>query len=342
LVSGFFLFSPLFLTPRIIREVRMFERFRSISGSHWFQRAAIAVIILSAVLVGIETNSVNHPEWRSSFVFFNDLIALFFVFEIVIRVGAYRPRPMAFFSNGWNVFDVALVTLCLVPFSQDYAAIGLLARALRLLRLVTLLPQLHLIVRALLHTIPAIGYVMLLLVLQFYVYATVGTFIFGANDPVHFGTLQMAIVSLFRVLTLEDWTDLMYIQMYGSDNYGYGEFTGFTTESAAFPIISILYFISFVVLGTMIILNLFVGVMINGITQTTRAAELNKLADKQDKGYLTVVDEVHLLSNHIDELKESLETLSVKLKRQERDTKVSGARDAVPQLRVINGGRQTA
>lgn len=132
--------------------------------------------------------------------------------------------------------------------------------------LIKALPKLQMLVGALLKSIPSMGYVSMLLFLLFYIYAVAGVFFFGANDPVHFGDLETSMLSLFRAVTLEDWTDLMYINMYGCAEYGYdASSTSPCTDTLAQPGLAVTYFVSFVLIGTMIILNLFIGVIMNGM-----------------------------------------------------------------------------
>ena len=92
-----------------------------------------------------------------------------------------------------------------------------------MLKLVRALPKLQILVSALLKSLPSMGYVGLLLGLLFYIYSVAGVFLFGNNDPLHFDNIWIAMLSLFRVVTGEDWTDVMYIQMYGCEQYGLGE-----------------------------------------------------------------------------------------------------------------------
>ena len=110
-----------------------------------------------------------------------------------------------------------------------------------------MIPRLQLLVSAMLKSLPSMGYVTILLFLLFYIYAVMGVMLFGKNDPVHFGDLWLSLLSLFRVVTLEDWTDVMYLQMFGSDVYqGYNQdYTG-PIEPKAMPITAVLYFVSFV------------------------------------------------------------------------------------------------
>ena len=118
-----------------------------------------------------------------------------------------------------------------------------------------------------------------MLLLLFYIYAVMATFMFKGNDPLHFGTLELSMLSLFRVVTLEDWTDIMYIQMYGSHIYDYPlgaelkSFTELPHIPQAFPIFSPLFFGSFVLLGTMVMLNLFIGIIMTGMDEARKEEE---------------------------------------------------------------------
>ena len=111
------------------------------------------------------------------------------------------------------------------------------------------------------------GYIGALLSILFYIYACLGTFLFRANDPVHFESLHISLLSLFRVATLEDWTDIMYINMYGSDSYGYTpqDIQEWQPVPSSSPLGAALFFVSFVLMGTMVILNLVIGVIMSSM-----------------------------------------------------------------------------
>ena len=128
------------------------------------------------------------------------------------------------------------------------------------------------LVGALLKSIPSMGYVSILLLLLLYIYAVAGDFFFSENDPIHFENLQMSMLSLFRIVTLEDWTDIMYINMYGCENYGYGGNESMCTNSSPKKAGSVLFFVSFVLIGTMIMLNLFIGVIMTGMDEAKQEA----------------------------------------------------------------------
>ena len=289
---------------------RLTERLGRLVDSRKFQHGILAVIVLAAVLVGLETSRdlvQRHGEWLHRL----DLLVLgIFAIEAALKIGRHGRRWYRYFGDPWNVFDFLIVAVCLLPVGGQYAAVLRLARVLRTLRLVTAVPKLQLLVGSLLKSIPSLGYVGLLLGVLFYVYAVLGVFMFRGNDPVHFLDLSTALLTLFRVVTLEDWTDVMYIQMYGSDAYpNYAEFAHahLREASRSMPVLGAVFFVSFVLLGTMIMLNLFIGVIINSMAE----AEAEKEAEERRRhierdGEISIGDEIRLIETEMEKLSRGL------------------------------------
>src|SRR5262249_51224434 len=140
-----------------------------------------------------------------------------FVVEQVLKIASYGNHPWNYFRQGWNLFDLGIILICFLPVHAEFATVFRLARLLRTLRMVTILPRLQILVGALLKSVPSLGYVGILLGLHFYVYAVAGTFLFRQNDPIRFGDLHHSTLSLFQVLTLEAWNEVMSTEYYGSD-----------------------------------------------------------------------------------------------------------------------------
>jgi voltage-gated sodium channel len=241
----------------------MKETLRRIADNMLFQNFIIGVILFAGVLVGIETYPGMVEEWGWLLHKLDAVVLGIFIVEILIKMGAEGRKPWRFFYDPWNVFDFVIVAVCLVPGLGQYAMVLRLARLLRVFRLVRAIPRLQLLVSALLRSLPSMGYVSILLFMLFYMFAVAGVFMFSQNDPVHFGNLQTSLLSLFRVVTLEDWTDIMYTQMYGCDVFPYGMQEELCTDPKAYPLGGALFFVTFVLLGTMIVLNLFIGIIVN-------------------------------------------------------------------------------
>jgi len=235
--------------------------------SQLFQNSVLGLIVLAALLVGVETYPALAERHRTLFDLLNAIILWAFVVEAALKMLQHGTRFWRYFYDPWNVFDFVIVSICFLPINAQYAAVLRLARVVRTLRLVTALPRLQLLVNALLKSIPSMGYIGLLLGMAFYVYGVLGVFLFRENDPVHFRDLQTSMLSMFRVATLEDWTDVMYIQMYGSDRYAYDNHSGVTATSQAQPVLGAVFFVSFVMFVTMIMMNLFIGVILNSMNE---------------------------------------------------------------------------
>jgi len=254
----------------------MTNTFKQISTAKWFHNTVTVAILTAGALVGMSTYEAFAAKHNHLLEVLHTAVLIIFIVELAVKMLAEGDKPWRYFDDGWNIFDFIIVITAFLPFGGSSIAILRLLRLLRVLKLIKALPKLQVLVETLLKSIPSMAYVSLLLFLLFYIYAVAGVFIFGENDPVHFKNLQMSMLTLFRVVTLEDWTDVMYINMYGCANYGYEGSAALCNNSQAFPIISPLYFVSFVLLGTMIMLNLFIGVIMNGMDEAKQEAVTTK------------------------------------------------------------------
>ena len=204
----------------------------------------IGIILINAVVIGLETSDglmANHGTW----LFVLDRLFLgVFILEALAKIWAFGPKR--YFRDGWNLFDFAIVLASLIPSTGQFATLARLARLLRILRLVSAFPELRLVVQTLVRSIPSMGHVVLLMSIVFYIH---GVFLPVRDiDPTHWSSLGISLLTLFRVVTLEDWTDVMYAAMQGS--------------SWAW-----VYFVSFVVLGTFVVVNLFIAVVLNNLDE---------------------------------------------------------------------------
>ncbi|MEM1185061.1 MAG: ion transporter [Planctomycetota bacterium] len=276
-----------------------------------FRHAVTGLIFLSAVVVGIETYPVLMDRFGGVLKGIDTTIIALFTLEILLRIASHGSRPWSFFKDGWNWFDFIIVIVCLLPAGGGMFAVVRLARVLRVLRLLTSVPRLQVLIGALIHSLPSIGYVALLLSLLFYVYSVLGSMLFGANDPGHFGTLDRAALSLFRAVTLEDWTDLMYTQIYGSAVYPphiSGDFSGMPpAEPQGQPVVATIYFVSFIITGTMIVLNLFIGVVLTSMTEAQ--AEQAKATTDRLRGNTELGSRMKSLEDRTTELLDELKAL---------------------------------
>lgn len=289
------------------------ELCKTVAESKWFQFFILAMILAAAVLVGMETypDLVERHGWTLELL--NDIVLWIFVAEAAIKMAQHGRHWYRYFTDPWNLFDFTIVVVCFLPVNASYAAVLRLARIMRALRLMTALPQLQLIVGALIKSIPSMGYVGILLLLNFYVYAVMGVFLFRENDPVHFRDLPTAMLTLFRVVTLEDWTDVMYIQMFGSDVYAYDNTTGIEPIPHAMPIVGAAYCVSFVMFGTMIMLNLFIGVILQSMDEARAESAREEIEEAHEAGTeATLSAEILEVEQEVRSVLERLERLKLR------------------------------
>lgn len=225
-----------------------------------FNRVIFILILLSATITGIETYRDLTGKFYLILRYLDQFIIWCFVVEIAIKIIAHGKKPWEYFKNPWNVFDFLIVSICLIPAANThFFAVLRLLRVLRILRMITVFPKLRLIIGTLLKSIPSMGYIVLLIGILFYVYAILGVFIFGETDPMHFGDLHHAMVTLFKILTLEGWTDIMNFHVFGSiDNL----------NQQIISFWPFLYFASFILIGAMIVMNLFIGVIMKSMEES--------------------------------------------------------------------------
>ncbi len=222
-----------------------------------FEYFIIALILINGVILGLETSPTIVAQYSDWLHLGNQIILGVFIIEAILKITAVAPRFKLYFGDGWNLFDFSVVVLSLLPATGEYAMIARLARLLRVARLVSTIPELRLIISTLVRSIPSMGHVLMLMSIIFYIYAVAGYHLFHDHDPTHWETLGISLLTLFRVVTLEDWTDVMY------------------TAMEMHPM-SWIFFVSFVVLGTFVIINLFIAVVINNLEEA-KQEQLDKL-----------------------------------------------------------------
>jgi voltage-gated sodium channel len=261
---------------------------RRVVDARWFEPAMIGLILFNGVLIGLETSQEFVAGYGNWLHLGNDIILAIFIVEAALKLTAVAPRFSLYFGDGWNLFDFTIIVLSLLPATEEFALVARLIRVLRVLRLVSAVPQLRLIVATLVRSIPGMGHVLTLMSIIFYIYAVTGYHLFHERDPEHWGTLGSALLTLFGIVTLEGWIDLM--------------------ESAleVHPWAWI-YFVSFVLIGTFVMLNLFIAVVINNL-EASKAAELDDLRDPVTHD--EVLKELKRTRDALDRLQGRLEVFS--------------------------------
>lgn len=250
-----------------------------------FELFVVSIIILSALLIGAKT--YNIPDGVMQLVKWLDLaITIIFLIEISIRFIAEENKKR-FFHNAWNVFDTLIVIISLIPIQDsEMALIGRLVRIFRVLRMVSIIPELRMLLNSLLRAMPQLGYVLLLMFIIFYIYAAVGATFFAEINPTLWGDISISLLTLFRVMTFEDWTDVMYETM------------------DVYPL-SWIFYLTFIFLTAFAFLNMVIGIVVN-VLEDEHAKE-RAAQDKAD-GKISM-----------DDLAAEIRSLKVMLEQQRKD-----------------------
>ena len=218
---------------------------RTVSSSI-FEYFIIALVLASGAILGLRTVPGISDRFGDLMTLGNRLILAIFIVEAAVKMLALSPKPHRYFKDGWNVFDFAIIVLSLVPATGAFAMIARLGRLLRVLRLISTIEDLRLIVAALVKSIPNVGHILMLMSIIVYIYAIVGFQLFHEHDPEHWRNIGIAILTLFEIITLEGWVDINAKAM----------------ELSPFAWV---YFVSFVIVGTFVVVNLFIAVVINNL-----------------------------------------------------------------------------
>ena len=273
------------------QKVRKVDAIKQFSKSRLFEHTIIGLIIFTAGLIAYESfPQLMNDQLMQRFNLLHNIVLAAFVIEAIIKIVAHSPRPWEYFKSGWNIFDFTLIVLSLLPMASQFAMLGRVLRLLRVLRLINALPELRIIVETLVKSIPSMFHITILMSILFFIYAVLGFNLFHEHDPTHWRDLAYSLLTLFRIVTLEDWTDVMYKAMELSPAYA-------------------LYFVSFVVIGTFVIINLFIAVVINNLDEA-KYAHLKKLEqpDLHDQLMSTLVN----TKSSIEDLEKQLNALGVK------------------------------
>ena len=246
---------------------------RLLCENTYFTNFITGVILATAVIVGVETDNRTEENGLIFDVLENVIFGVFLA-EVLVRFLSEDCAPREYFASSWNTFDFLVVSFSKIPGGGAIVVMLRLVRLLRVLKLVKSLPQLAVIVNALLMGLSSIGYIGIIMFLTFYLFAILGIILFKDNDAFNFGTLHQAIVALFKVATLDNWGDILYLNIYGCDVYppNFNEPPRMITCLNPYPqpALATVFFALFVVVGSLVMITLFVGVVTTSMEEATR------------------------------------------------------------------------
>jgi voltage-gated sodium channel len=217
------------------------------------QHGIIALIILNAVILGMEATPLARSAFAPWMAAIDNICLGIFVIELLLKAIAYR---WAMLRSGWNVFDILVVAIALVPASGPASVLRGL-RVLRVFRLLTAVPSMRKVVAAFLHAIPGLGSVLALMSVFFYVAAVMATGFFGATHPEWFGHLGKSLYTLFQVMTLESWSMGIVRPVMETHPWSWA------------------FFVPFIVMATFTILNLFIGIIVSTMQELSADPRLD-------------------------------------------------------------------
>lgn len=234
-------------------------RLAALVESATVQRGIVALILVNAITLGLETFPAVVRQAGSVLHQVDRLLLGVFVLELALKLVAHGWR---FFRSAWNLFDFVVVGIALLPSSGALSVLRAL-RVLRVLRLVSAVPKMRFVVESLGRSLPGLGSIGLLLVIFFYVFAVMSTRLYGGEFPQWFGSLWGSMFSLFQIMTLEGWADIAREVM--------------ASRPAAW-----LFFFTFILLATFTVLNLFIAVIVNAMQEPESPVHHEAVATSRD------------------------------------------------------------
>jgi voltage-gated sodium channel len=262
---------------------------QAVVGNKTFDWIITGVILLQAIVLALEATPELHSFGREGelleariFDLTHGLVVTVFIIEATLRLTAQYPTPQRYFRDAWNCFDFAIIILSLMPFAGGFSTVARLIRLLRITRLITKSTELRAIVSTLFRSIPSIFNILILLSILFFIYAVVGYHLFRGVDPQHWSSFPTSATTLFQIITLEGWVDVME------------------------PIISNLgpiywlYFASFILIGTFIVINLFISVIVRKSEEAYQQLQRESQIPLTQQEIMQEIREIHRILEELE------------------------------------------
>jgi voltage-gated sodium channel len=244
----------------------------------------IFIILFSALTVGARTYKQLEP-YQDFLSYLDIFITVIFLIEIVIRYIAEGDFKR-FVRDPWNLFDTIIVVGSLIPLeSSNLVFVGRLLRIFRVLRLISFIPELRLLLNALFKSLPRLGYLVLLMFIFFYIYGAIGSTLFGSINPFLWGDISRSMLTLFRVMTFEDWTDVMY-------------------EVMEFYSLAWIYFLTFIFFSAFAFLNMLIAIVVDVVNKENKI--LNSADDEEERHKQELMNGIKKISGELERLKDKL------------------------------------
>lgn len=248
------------------------------------QYAITALIVVNAIIIGCETSPTVTALAGDILSILDRIILAIFVSELLLKMCAYR---LAFFRNGWNLFDAFVIGISLVPASEGASVLRAL-RIIRAMRLISVVPSMRKVTQALIRAVPGMGAVVTLLLLVFYVSAVMATKLFGQAFPDWFGSIGHSAFTLFQIMTLESWSMGIVRPVMASFPYAWA------------------FFVPFILIVTFAVLNLFIAIIVNAMHDEAQAAAETAATAASVEGDVRILAAVDDLEREVRRLREQI------------------------------------
>lgn len=250
------------------------------------------LIFINAITLGLETSSSIRSSVGTYLQIFDNFVIMVFAVEITLKLYA---NGLRFFKNGWNIFDFTIVLISLIPATGSLSVLRAL-RVLRILRLLKMAPRLKFIVNSLFKSLPDLVWIFILILIFYYLYSVMGTKLFGESFPDLFGTLTTSMFTLFQLMTLEDWVNGVAKPVMSVFPYAY------------------IYFISFILITSVVVLNLIIAVIVSGL-EAIQTEDRKILMDELEKDIESdkreILSELRTLKTKLSDIENSILNSSV-------------------------------
>ena len=265
------------------------QRVKALVDSVPFQTFIFVVILVNAITIGFETCNLS-DEVDAALEAFDYICLTIYIIEAALKIYSYG---LDYFKDKWNIFDFAIIVVSviparIVPMPVQVVRTIRLFRVARVFRLVSMFKQMRMIVESIGRSIPGVLWTLLLLLVVVYVFDVAGVFLFAERCPEYFGNLSTGLWSLFKVVTLEGWPDIAHGVMSEYD-------------------LAWLYFVPFIVLASLIMLNIVLGIILDTVEESRQANRVEPGATHEQ------------LSQELDELRKQIETVQHLLEQSEKN-----------------------
>jgi voltage-gated sodium channel len=276
------------------------NRLAAIVDAPWFTSTILAVIVVNAIALGLETYPGIDDRWGDALFLLNEVCLAIFVVELALRIASYLPRPLGFFRDGWNVFDFVVIGAAFVPGVRESATLLRIVRLARVFRVVRFLPDVRVLLAGVYRSIPPLFSIGLLTAMLLFFYGMIGWSLFHDELPKDWGTIGRAMLTLFVMLTLENFPTYMDA---GMEVHPW----------------SWVYFVSFVLIAAFIVINVLIGIVLNSMEEAREAERRQAVRDRLGvegrpselvdvEAHAPVVERIALLRTALDELETELST----------------------------------